>query len=283
MDCLRQSPIGLEKFSRCIIGRYTAPNRLRRSGPLRQMRRRKRAIIVHPWTSVISRMAGKPRRSRKARSRKKKTGSRRWLRWLLRPMLFVLGLSLGLLGPWVWWLDREVSLRFADRHLTEASRVYARPLELHDGLLFSRRDLLVELEAAGLRSGAIERPGRFRVDGQRIELHLPAFDFPDGRQAAQRASLRLRNGRIDLPDETAILRLPPAELGRILPLDDRVRTPLATEEYPPLLVAGAQAVEDRRFKHHFGLDVWGLARAMGANFRAGKVVQGGSTITEQLF
>src|SRR5699024_11244608 len=91
-----------------------------------------------------------------------------------------------------------------------------------------------------------------------------------------------RDGRTDLPDETAILRLPPAELRRILPLDDRVRTPLAIEEYPPLLVAGAQAVEDRRFKHHFGLDVWGLARAMWANFRAGKVVQGGSTITQQL-
>src|SRR5699024_5724081 len=152
-----------------------------------------------------SRMAGKPRRSRKARSRKKKTGSRRWLRWLLRPMLFVLGLSLGLLGPWVWWLDREVSLRFADRHLTEASRVYARPLELHDGLAFSRRDLLIELEAAGLRAGATGQPGRFRIDGDRIDLHLQAFDFPDGRQAAQRASLRLQGGRVDLLGETSIL------------------------------------------------------------------------------
>ncbi len=197
-------------------------------------------------------------------------------------MLFGLGLTLGLLGPWVWWLDREVSLRFADRHLTEASRVYARPLELHDGLAISRRDLLIELEAAGLRSGATGRSGRFRIEGERIELHLPPFDFPDGRQAAQQATLRLRGGRVDLLGETAILRLPPAELGRILPLDDRVRTPLAIEEYPPLLVAGAQAVEDRRFKHHFGIDPWGLTRALWANFRAGKVVQGGSTITQQL-
>ncbi|RFF29100.1 penicillin-binding protein 1B [Wenzhouxiangella sediminis] len=227
-------------------------------------------------------MARKPRRSRKSRSAKKRSGARRWSRWLLRPLLFVLGLALGLFGPWVWWLDREVSLRFADRHLAEASRVYARPLELHDGLLLSRRDLLVELEAAGLRAGSPARAGRFRVDGERIELHLPAFDFPDGRQDARRASLNLNGGRVDLRGETTVLRLPPAELGRILPLDDRVRTPLAIEEYPPLLVAGAQAVEDRRFKHHFGVDPVGLARAMWANLRAGRVVQGGSTITQQL-
>jgi len=200
----------------------------------------------------------------------------------MRALLFTLGLLSGLLGPWVWWLDREVSLRFADRHLAEASRVYARPLELHDGLAFARRDLLVELEAAGLRAGSPKRPGHFRLDGDHIELHLPAFDFPDGPQPAQRASMQVRDGRIDLLDEAAVVRLPPAELGRILPLDDRVRTPLSLAEFPPLLVAGAQAVEDRRFKHHFGLDLRGLARAMWANLRAGRVVQGGSTITQQL-
>ncbi|HKX08954.1 MAG TPA: PBP1A family penicillin-binding protein [Stellaceae bacterium] len=42
------------------------------------------------------------------------------------------------------------------------------------------------------------------------------------------------------------------------------------------------ATEDRRFYSHFGLDPIGLARAMVANLRAGHVVQGGSTITQQL-
>jgi penicillin-binding protein 1B len=228
-------------------------------------------------------MASKPRRSRKKRTKSgKSSATRRWPRWLLRPALFVLGLGIGLLGPWVWWLDREVSLRFADRHLAEASHVYARALELHDGLAFSRRDLLVELEAAGMRAGSPQRPGRFRLQGEVIDLHLPAFDFPDGTQPARRARVRVRDGRIELPEGPAVLRLPPAELGRILPLDDRVRTPLALDEFPPLLVTGAQAVEDRRFKHHFGVDPRGLMRAMWANLRAGEVVQGGSTITQQL-
>ena len=42
------------------------------------------------------------------------------------------------------------------------------------------------------------------------------------------------------------------------------------------------AIEDRRFRYHFGIDVWGLGRATVANISAGSVVQGGSTLTQQL-
>ena len=42
------------------------------------------------------------------------------------------------------------------------------------------------------------------------------------------------------------------------------------------------AIEDRRFRYHFGLDPIGMARAAFENMMAGHVVQGGSTITQQL-
>jgi penicillin-binding protein 1A len=42
------------------------------------------------------------------------------------------------------------------------------------------------------------------------------------------------------------------------------------------------AVEDRRFYRHSGLDPWGLGRALWRNFRAGRTLEGGSTITQQL-
>jgi penicillin-binding protein 1A len=51
---------------------------------------------------------------------------------------------------------------------------------------------------------------------------------------------------------------------------------------PPHLIHAVLAVEDRRFYSHFGVDPIGLARAMYTNFTAGRVVQGGSTITQQL-
>src|SRR5690606_31366520 len=53
-------------------------------------------------------------------------------------------------------------------------------------------------------------------------------------------------------------------------------------ELPPYLVKAFLATEDRRFYEHNGLDPRGLARAMWANIRAGRLVEGGSTITQQL-
>src|SRR3546814_7843697 len=51
---------------------------------------------------------------------------------------------------------------------------------------------------------------------------------------------------------------------------------------PPALPQALIATEDRRFYSHFGVDPIGLLRATYANLRAGHVVQGGSTITQQL-
>jgi penicillin-binding protein 1A len=53
-------------------------------------------------------------------------------------------------------------------------------------------------------------------------------------------------------------------------------------EMSPYLPAAVVAIEDRRFNSHFGIDVQGLARAMVTNVAARRVVQGGSTITQQL-
>ena len=54
------------------------------------------------------------------------------------------------------------------------------------------------------------------------------------------------------------------------------------EEFPPHLVDAVLTSEDRRFFEHAGIDLKGIFRAVYRNFWAGEVVQGGSTITQQL-
>jgi penicillin-binding protein 1A len=54
------------------------------------------------------------------------------------------------------------------------------------------------------------------------------------------------------------------------------------EEFPDHLIKAVLATEDRRFFEHVGIDPSGLVRALSANARAGGVVQGGSSITQQL-
>lgn len=70
-----------------------------------------------------------------------------------------------------------------------------------------------------------------------------------------------------------------SEIGkRGIRQDDSVKL----EHLPDHLVKAALATEDRRFYEHFGIDIFGLIRAMSVNARASGVVQGGSTITQQL-
>ncbi|MGY6710147.1 MAG: PBP1A family penicillin-binding protein [Rhizobiaceae bacterium] len=58
--------------------------------------------------------------------------------------------------------------------------------------------------------------------------------------------------------------------------------PAPLEGYPDHLIDAVLAIEDRRFFDHYGVDMRGIARAFLRNVRAGQVVQGGSTITQQL-
>jgi penicillin-binding protein 1A len=67
-------------------------------------------------------------------------------------------------------------------------------------------------------------------------------------------------------------------IGRRGPVAGR---PLHLTEMPPYLPAAFIAMEDRRFYDHHGVDFFGLARAAYANLRAGRVVAGGSTISQQ--
>jgi len=61
-----------------------------------------------------------------------------------------------------------------------------------------------------------------------------------------------------------------------------VAEPVSLEEVPPHLIDALLSMEDRRFFYHFGIDPIGLARAAMANRAAGRIVQGGSTLTQQL-
>ncbi|MBT9260038.1 MAG: PBP1A family penicillin-binding protein [Clostridiales bacterium] len=87
--------------------------------------------------------------------------------------------------------------------------------------------------------------------------------------------------------------LPPVDLPEASRLYDRHgrligswfeenRTPVSSSQIPPLLKAAVVLMEDERFYEHHGVDPFGIARALYRNLRAGKVVEGGSTITAQL-
>ena len=63
---------------------------------------------------------------------------------------------------------------------------------------------------------------------------------------------------------------------------ERNRTPVSRGKISPWMAKATVAIEDRRFYQHGGIDPIGIVRAVVADVRAGKIVEGGSTITQEL-
>ena len=63
---------------------------------------------------------------------------------------------------------------------------------------------------------------------------------------------------------------------------DTERLPMHAEDFPQVMFDATVAIEDQSFFDHSGLDVRGIMRALQRNVQAGEIVEGGSTITQQL-
>ena len=73
-----------------------------------------------------------------------------------------------------------------------------------------------------------------------------------------------------------------ADGGAILQSGPATRDKLPLKQIPRQVVNAFIAAEDRRFYQHSGVDYWGLLRAVGRNVMSGEMVEGGSTLTQQL-
>ncbi len=227
-----------------------------------------------------------PRKRQRKPTPRKKSG---WLRRSLRLLLLLLGLGIGLGAPWVIWLDKQVRTEFDGRKWDIPSRVYARPLSLYTGKPISIQSLVLELNATGYRQvQSAAMPGSYARNGNHIDINRRAFIFDDGVESAVIFRLHISENKIlsmSSPPggrDPGLLRLDPAEIASIYPLHDEDRTLVALTDVPEMLVTGLQAVEDRQFKHHRGVVLRSIARALLTNIKAGKTVQGGSTLTQQL-
>ncbi len=224
---------------------------------------------------------------------KKKSAARRAKQPSLRRRLVGLLLKLGLVGMTLaavgmLYLDAQVRAKFEGKRWALPAKVYARPLELYPGQTLSRDDLKIELQGLGYQfQRRATQPGTAELASQRVRVYTRGFEFPDGVESAQALLVdfngdqvsRIRDSRgADIP----LTRLEPILIGGIYPQDNEDRDLIRLEQAPGYLLDALLAIEDRDYYQHYGVSLKGIARAMFVNLKAGRVVQGGSTLTQQL-
>ena len=186
-------------------------------------------------------------------------------------------------------LNTQVKQSFEGKRWSLPAVVYARPLDIYPGLKLAADMFEKELQLAGYRQeNPIVSPGGYNRQKAIFQVMTRNFVFPSGYEKSTNTTISFANGRvsqlIDNNSSEAIvfLQLDPARIGSFHPLVNEDRILVTTSEIPDLLRNTLVAVEDQDFYSHHGLSPIGIVRSLIANIKAGKVVQGGSTITQQL-
>lgn len=232
-----------------------------------------------------SKRAKKTRRTTSRRKTRRRSGAASSSRhWAQRAAL----LACLLLVVYAVYLDFSVRKQMEGRRWSLPATVYTQPLELYSGKPIGRERLERELRHVGYRSEADpSQPGTYTTTPGSITFHTREFLFEDTRAPARRLEVTFNGSGIasitnEQGADVAITRLEPREIGTVTPTRREERKLIELDQVPPHLVGGLLAIEDKNFTDHFGVDPRGLARAMWANIKAGEIVQGGSTITQQL-
>lgn len=185
----------------------------------------------------------------------------------------------------VWWA-------FEVKYQRWPTFLFSAPFRVTVGDDIQGTRLLERLDRLGYQktTAAVPGPGQWNLSGSGLRISfndspVKGQGIVSGPAIVTLDLNKIRSIRLLLSHEDVSSLILEPELIYVIPATGsgpELCRPVPLEEIPPLLIDAVVLTEDSRFFDHQGIDPASILRALRTNIRAGKYVQGGSTITQQL-
>lgn len=204
-------------------------------------------------------------------------------------LVWLMPFVLALVAATAAYQDRLVRDQFEGKRWALPARVYASSVDLFVGAAQDPEGfewLLGQLKYR--RDPQLSTQGTYIRLGDEMVFRTRDFHYQDRLEPARTYRAQFQDGAIILLEDVdagraiALIRMEPPLIGSFYPARREDRVLIKLDQAPKILIEALFASEDHNFYAHHGISLKGILRALYVNLRAGGIVQGGSTLTQQL-